>query len=182
MESILVVIMAAAFQRDQHHTYCSDNLWKGFYYRNNNIYTTLSVRWTVPQSGAAGTNERSAVSSALSANQGGLPQRSTLVPVGRFSLGRRRHHTTTAPDSTPPPSRISPSQIPIQQSQALRLAPSRCWPGQLCALRALRAPFLYVHGKSSQPSPRARQTPEPDGNAASGDAGSSMVHMGADGR
>lgn len=92
----------------------------------------------------------------------------------------------------PPTHHLHPRTTPLyntlQQSQALRLAPSRCWPGQVCALRAPSAPqgpkqprtlrcVKYTH-----PSARARQTPETIGNAASGDGGISMVHMGADGR
>lgn len=107
--------------------------------------------------------------------------------IGAFALVANTNPWTTTPD-TPPHPRTTPLYNTLQQSQALRLAPSRCWPGQVCALRAPSAPqgpkqprtlrcVKYTH-----PSARARQTPETIGNAASGDGGSSMVHMGADGR
>ena len=107
----------------------------------------------------------------------------------RWTSTRQSKPRFCSSTSTHPPDDTTLSNTllynPIQQSQALRLAPSRCWPDQVRALRASSAPqglkLLYVV-KYNHHRPRARQTPESDGNAASGDGGSSMVHMGADGR
>jgi hypothetical protein len=97
------------------------------------------------------------------------PQRERVPPT-----------TTTSPHSQ------HPHYTPIQQSQALRLAPQRCWPGQVCALRAPSVPQgpprrTLRYAKYTQRPDRAIQVPENTGNGRRDDGRTKLIHMGANG-